>query len=66
MTLSVKEGKLTIGGQSFLGAIDKVTFRLEDDNGVTIVLNLDGDLVGSLTVKQVGKSSVFKRVEANP
>ena len=66
MTLSVKEGKLSIGGQSFLGAVDKLTFRLMEDNGVTIVLNLVGDHVVSLTVRQVGESSVFKRVEANP
>lgn len=66
MTLSVKEGQLCIGGESFLGAVDKLTFRLKEDNGVTIVLNLDGDRVVSLTVRQVGELSVFKRVEANP
>lgn len=66
MSLSVKEGKLSIGGQSLLGAVDKVTFRLEDDNGITIVFNQDGDRVASLTVKEVGGSSVYKRVEANP
>ena len=66
MTLSVKEGKLSIGGQSFLGAVDKLTFRLVEDNGITIVFNLDGDRVVSLTVKEVGGSSVYQRVEANP
>jgi len=66
LTLSLKSGRLCLEEGSCLDAVNNVTFRLENDSGVSVVFDLDGERVVSLTVKEPGDSSTFKRVGAKP
>ncbi len=67
LIFTVKDGKLAGGpaGQNplVMGAIDKVTFRPLEIEGITVTFHLEGGKVVSLTLKQGGRSSVFKKAD---
>ena len=67
LTFVVKDGKFTgrLGGQDWFttAAIDKNTFNIVEAAGATIKFNSEGEKVVGLTLKQVGNTFEFKRVE---
>jgi hypothetical protein len=69
LVLFVKDGKLSGGpaGQPMLlGALDKVTFRPEAIDGMTVHFSVENGKAVSLTVRQMGRDSLYKKVEEKP
>ena len=66
-TLTLKDGKLTGAptGQNpvTLGAIDKITFKPTELEGVTITLNVEGGKIIGFTLKQGANTRVLKKVK---
>ncbi len=66
ISLSVKEGKLfatPLGQGSFeLMALDKISFRPVEFDGLTIVFAVENDKATSFTLKQGPNTTVFKRI----
>jgi Ankyrin repeats (3 copies) len=67
ITISFKDGKLsaTPTGQRAITliAIDKVTFRPRDFDGLSVTMNIEADKVNGLTLKQGTTATLYKRVE---
>jgi ankyrin repeat protein len=62
-----KDGKLsaTVIGQPtiILSAVDKVTFKPRDFDGIIVTMNVEGGKTVSFTMKQGPNNTLFKRVE---
>lgn len=67
IVVTLKDGKLRGGfsaGDSYtLGALDKVTFRLTEFEGLILTFNLEGGKVTGLTMKQGDDLDAFQKVE---
>ena len=66
-TISVKDGKLFVAGFTRepqpLMALDKTTFRPIVFAGITLVFNVEGEKVASMTFKQGATTNVMKRLD---
>jgi len=67
VTVSAKDGKLFVAGFTRepqpLMALDKTTFRPIAFGGITLVFNVEGDKVASMTFKQGATTNVMKRLD---
>jgi len=67
VTVTVKDGKLIVAGftpqPQALMALDKTTFRPIAFGGITLVFNVEGEKVTSMTFKRGASTTALKRVE---
>jgi hypothetical protein len=67
VTVTVKDGKLIVAGftpqPQALMALDKTTFRPIAFGGITLVFNVEGEKVTSMTFKRGANTTALKRVE---
>jgi ankyrin repeat protein len=67
VSMTSKDGKLSatvIGQRPFvLSAVDQVTFKPQDFDGIVITMNVEGGKTLGFTMKQGPNNTIFKRVE---